>query len=448
MRSRPDISAITRREWLAGATGLGALAALQQRGYADVTSGGAATRGTARVVILVNLVGAPSQLDTFDPKDGPWNPADAKLQPAGGGLLLSQTLFPGLLRMSSDVLVLRSVQSWEAAHERGQFYVQTAHPANPAFVAETPNMGSVVALERGGTGLLPPFLSLNGAPTQGAKFLGGKDEPMSAPANAGGLSTLQHNFFGNASASQARFENQYKLLQDLDRNLRSAPYSQVMANHADYYSSAKALMYQDSIIQIFQFADADNQRYGNSNFGRACIVARNAVRAKAGTVFINITHGNWDLHQHMFDRAYVPNQYQLCNDLDNGISNLAADLRSSGDLSQTLILMLGEFGRTPGDLNPQGGRDHHKDSMAVAMLGGGVRGGRALGATDSIGDQITDYGWSQNRVIFMEDIAATIYSAMGIDWTKSITDTPSGRKFEYVPFALQGQYVPIDEVFG
>src|SRR5689334_21245450 len=150
MRSRPDISAITRREWLAGATGLGALAALQQRGYADVTSGGAATRGTARVVILVNLVGAPSQLDTFDPKDGPWNPADAKLQPAGGGLLLSQTLFPGLLRMSSDVLVLRSVQSWEAAHERGQFYVQTAHPANPAFVAETPNMGSVVALERGG----------------------------------------------------------------------------------------------------------------------------------------------------------------------------------------------------------------------------------------------------------------------------------------------------------
>jgi hypothetical protein len=86
--------------------------------------------------------------------------------------------------------------------------------------------------------------------------------------------------------------------------------------------------------------------------------------------------------------------------------------------------------------------------MSVAMMGGGVVGGRALGATDSQGDAIVDFGWSQNRVIRMEDIAATIYSALGIDWTKSITDTPSGRKFEYVPFGSVGTYVPINEVFG
>jgi hypothetical protein len=86
--------------------------------------------------------------------------------------------------------------------------------------------------------------------------------------------------------------------------------------------------------------------------------------------------------------------------------------------------------------------------MAVAMLGGGVRGGRTMGATDSQGDVIVDYGWSQNRTVRMEDLAATMYSALGIDWTKSITDTPSGRKFEYVPFAQQGLYQPIDEVFG
>ncbi|HYL36877.1 MAG TPA: DUF1501 domain-containing protein [Bryobacteraceae bacterium] len=446
MRCCPDIASLTRRQWLAGATGLGALAALQQSGYADIGSAGATARNTARAVILVNLIGAPSHIDTFDAKDAPWNPADANLQPGAGGIVLSRALFPGLLGLSSDLLLLRSVQSWEAAHERGQFYLQTAHPANPAFVAETPNMGSVVALEKGGSGLLPPFLALNGSPTQGAKFLGGKDEPMSAPSNPGGLSTLQHNFFGNAS--QARFESQYKLLLDLDGGLRAAPYDQVMANHADYYTAAKALMYQPTIIQIFQFNDTDNQRYGNSNFGRACIVARNAIQAKQGTVFVSINHGNWDLHQHMFDRAYVPNMYQLCNDLDNGIANLAADLKASGDLSQTLIVMLGEFGRTPGDLNPQGGRDHHKDAMCVAMLGGGVKGGRVIGATDSTGDQVVDFGWSQNRVIFMEDIASTIYSALGIDWTKSILDTPSGRKFEYVPFAANGAYLPIDEVFG
>jgi len=82
------------------------------------------------------------------------------------------------------------------------------------------------------------------------------------------------------------------------------------------------------------------------------------------------------------------------------------------------------------------------------MLGGGVAGGRALGGTDPTGNNIVSYGWSQNREIRMEDIAATIYSALGIDWTKSITDTPSGRKFEYVPFGAVGTYQPIDEVFG
>ena len=140
--------------------------------------------------------------------------------------------------------------------------------------------------------------------------------------------------------------------------------------------------------------------------------------------------------------------YQMCGELDNGVSNLTSDLKASGDMSQTLIVMMGEFGRSPGVLNPRGGRDHHKDSMAVAMLGGGVVGGRVIGSTDPEGDRVAEYGWSQNRAIRMEDIAATIYSSLGIDWTKSITDTPSGRKFEYVPFGLQGLYTPIEEVFG
>jgi hypothetical protein len=437
---------LTRRQWLAGATGLGVLAGLQQRGYAEVTSGNAPARGSARAVILVNLQGAPSHLDTFDVKEGPWNPGDMRLQPGAGQVVLSRTLFPGLLGLSSDLLLIRSVQSWEAVHERGQFYLQTAHPANPAFLAESPNMGSVVGLEKGGQGPLPPFLSLNGSPDQGAKFLGGTVEPMSAPANAGGLTTLQHNFFG--AQSQTRFENRYKLLLDLDKGLRDNPPDHAMANHGDFYATAKGLMYQPSIIQIFQFTEAENQRYGNSNFGRACIVARNAVQAKAGTAFININHGSWDMHQNMFDRAYRPNMYQMCAELDIGVATLAADLRASGDLSQTLIVMMGEFGRTPGDLNSRGGRDHHKDAMAVAMLGGGVAGGRAIGATDSTGERVVDYGWSQQRVIRMEDIAATMYSAIGIDWTKSITDTPSGRKFEYVPFGIQGTYRPIDEVWG
>ena len=316
--ARPDIAAITRRQWLAGATGLGALATLQQRGYAAVTGNNPATKATARAVILVNMQGAPSHIDTFDVKDAGWNAPDINLQPGRGKIVLSKALFPGLLQQSQDLLLLRSIQSWEAVHERGQFYLQTAHPANPAFIAESPNMGSIIGLEKGGVGLLPPFLSLNGAPDQGAKFLGGKVEPMSAPANSGGLATLQHNFFGTAAQSQARFESQYQLLMDLDNDLRSAPPQLSMANHGDFYTAAKGLMYQQNIIKIFQFTDQDNLRYGNTNFGRACIVARNAVQANEGTVFININLGSWDMHQNMFSKAYQPNMYSMCNDLDTG----------------------------------------------------------------------------------------------------------------------------------
>ena len=238
------------------------------------------------------------------------------------------------------------------------------------------------------------------------------------------------------------------MLQELDGPLRASAIDRSISDHADYYESAKRLMYDPRIAAVFRFTDNDNLRYGNSQLGRAAIVARNAIQAKNGTTFVALQHSGWDTHQNMFDRAYAPNMYTLCGELDAALGGLVDDLKASGDLNQTLICVMSEFGRTPGPLNSRGGRDHHRDAMSVAMIGGGVRGGQVIGATDAIGEQIVDPGWSQQRSIVVEDIAATIYSALGIDWTKSIQDTPSGRKFEYVPFALQGRYTVIDEVFA
>jgi uncharacterized protein (DUF1501 family) len=154
----------------------------------------------------------------------------------------------------------------------------------------------------------------------------------------------------------------------------------------------------------------------------------------------------------MFVRGYGDatsrDMYTLSNELDRGIGTLVEDLKASGQFSKTLIVMMGEFGRTPGDLNGRGGRDHHKKALCAAMLGGGVSGGRVIGQTDKMGKEIVTPGWSQDRHIYMEDITATIYSALGIDWTQSITDTPSGRKFEYVPSAFSGRFTAITEVFG
>jgi uncharacterized protein (DUF1501 family) len=150
----------------------------------------------------------------------------------------------------------------------------------------------------------------------------------------------------------------------------------------------------------------------------------------------------------MFDRTYPQNFYTLTNQLDSAVGNLAADLLESGHLSETLIVLMGEFGRTPGDLNSRGGRDHHKSAMSVAMIGGGVRGGHAIGATDATGERIIDVGWRTGRVIYPEDITATLYSALGINWTKRILETPTGRIFEYIPGSVRGDFTAVDEVFA
>src|SRR5262249_40952585 len=149
--------------------------------------------------------------------------------------------------------------------------------------------------------------------------------------------------------------------------------------------------------------------------GRSLLVARNAVRGKLGVAFVSVTQTGWDTHVAQFDRGQTTNLYQLSNDLDRSLGSLVEDLKASGDLDQTLIVMMGEFGRTPGVLNSRSGRDHYRPVMSVAMLGGGVRGGRVIGASDSTGSAITDPGWSGNRAIYPDDIAATIYSALGID---------------------------------
>jgi hypothetical protein len=441
--TRPNCSGhgLTRRHFLFGAAGATLLAPHADAEITSLLPG--KLRNTAKTTIFINLNGGNSHLDTWDPKDGPWNPPDVKLNQFSG-LLLSQTYFPKLTAIAGDLLLLRSCASWEAAHERAQFYIQTAHSQNPALAAEIPHIGAVVGYEKGVTGLLPPFLSFN-QNLQGSTFLGGPYMPMMPPATRTGLSTLTHNYFG--AASQQRFEDRFALLRDLDATLREAPPNQDVAGYAGYYQRAKSMMYNPAVDTVFKFSTDDEGRYGATGIGRPLIVARNAIQNKMGVGFISVTQGGWDMHTDMLNRGVSSNIYTLANDLDRAVSALVQDLKASGDFDSTLIVMMGEFGRTPGVLNSRGGRDHYRTSMSVAMLGGGVKGGRAIGATSATGSEPVDAGWKGNRSIYPDDVAATIYSAMGIDWTKGIDDTPSGRRFNYVnPGSVP--FTAVDEVFG
>ena len=438
----PGHEAITRRHLLFGTA---AASLLSVHADAEVTSSSVAPRGTAKTCIFINMNGGPSHMDTFDPKDGPWNPSDARIGQFPGGLTLSRTYFPKFSAIPNDLLVLRSCASWEAAHERAQFYIQTAHSQNPALAAEIPHIGAVIGYEKGFTGLLPPFLSFN-QNLQGATFLGGPYMPMMPPASRTGIATLTHNFFGTASPQ--RFSDRFQLLRDLDAPIRDNPSNDVVAAYGGYYARAKQMMYNDAVDSVFKFSTDDEGRYGATSIGRPLIVARNAIKAKMGVSFISVTQSGWDTHIGQFDRGQGTTIYSLANDLDRAVGALVDDLRASGDLDSTLIVMMGEFGRTPGVLNSRGGRDHFRPVMNVAMIGGGVKGGRVIGASSANGAEITDVGWSGNRPIYPDDIAATIYSAMGIDWTKGLDDTPSGRRYLYIPGSGESGFRPVNEVFG
>ena len=430
---------VTRRHFLFSSAGA-PLAAAE-----TISAQGVSTRNTARSVVFFNLNGGPSHLDTFDPKDGPWNPRDVDLRQSGP-FVLSNRFYPKLTRHFNDLLLIRSAAGWEAAHERGQFYMQTAHPQNPALAGETPHIGAVLAKEKGSAGILPPFLSFNQTGLQGAKFLGGLYEPMMPPATRTGITTLSHNHFGTVAQSQARFEKRFGLLEALDAPLRNVPLNEAMAAYAGYYSRARAMMYNDAVDQVFKFSVDDENRYGATAIGRASIVVRNAIRAKNGAFFFNVTQTGWDLHDSQFTAS--TSLYTLNRDLDNAVSALADDLKASSDFDSTLIIIMGEFGRTPGPLNSRSGRDHYRNVQSIAMMGGGVKGNRVIGATDAQGAQIIDYGWSGNRPIYPEDLTASIYSALGVDWTKSVYDTPSKRKYEYIPGAAEGRFAPIAELWG
>ncbi|MGH9659094.1 MAG: DUF1501 domain-containing protein, partial [Bryobacteraceae bacterium] len=174
----------------------------------------------------------------------------------------------------------------------------------------------------------------------------------------------------------------------------------------------------------------------------------NLLRARAGVRFIQISQGNWDQHENIYtSAANVNNHTLLAQQFDKALGTLLADLKADGLLEETLVVAFGEFGRVPGPLNPGRGRDHYLNQAAL-VAGGGVLGGRAIGATDRDGRTTLEPGWERKRDIRAEDWEATIYSALGIDWTTVRRDDPLNRGFEYVPFSDRDLYGPIHELWG
>jgi Protein of unknown function (DUF1501) len=321
------------------------------------------------------------------------------------------------------------------------------HPPSPSRLAEIPSIGAVAAYEfrdtRKDTDVLPPFVSLNYGPDQVRQgFL----EPRFSPLN---LLTDRGFDFVIPESEKGRFSRRVEHLKQLEE--LSGHGWQQEGLIESFRSDSLAMINAPGISDVLHLAEGDRQRYGGNKFGDACLLARNILAARRGTRFLSINHGGWDFHTSIYDKSQKSNQYSKSLDLDTGLAALLDDLDQETLLQRTLIVVLGEFGRTTGELTVGKGRDHHRYAMSGLFAGGGVKGGQTIGATDALGERITAPGWSRNRSVYPEDAAATIYSALGIDWTKKMTNTPSGRFFQYVePLSGTSVFDPseVAELFG
>jgi hypothetical protein len=418
-------------------------------------------RSTARNVIFVMLPGAPSHVDTFDLKVGAWTPANFTPSTVNG-IDWPSGLLPQLGQQLSlnRLAVVRSCQSPALVHSLLQNWMQIGRSPASATGSIAPNVGSVVALEKEAERLpsqpVPGFLSLNGGTSiAGPGYFPGRFSPFDVAPNANGITNISPT-----NSNLERFNRRYGTLAAADAaHASTSPISRKFEEMSDFYSSAYSMMNDTRVGNAFRFsANPDGLRYGTgtaqTGFGNACLTARNVLQANLGVRYIQLNLGGWDNHANIYVGGANGNGgiYGPARQLDSGLANLINDLAMQPGtrgtmLDDTLIVVRGEFGRTIGPLTGQAGRDHYF-TFSTLIAGGGVRGGRAIGSTTADGAFVDDPGWSVGRAVYSEDIAATIYSAMGINYRTTRLDDPLLRGFEYVA-STGTSYVgePIDELF-
>ena len=411
-----------------------------------VTAADVTMQNKARNCILILLAGAPSHTDMFDFKmvNGV-TPGDFRPETING-IVFPVGLMPRIAEQLSRLAIIRSIRSWSAVHGLAQTWSQIGRNPVSALGRVAPHMGSVIAIEkerdRTPGQAFPSFVALNVGNSPGAGFFPAQYAPFKISPSAGGLGNTTH------PGGTARFMDRWRILHLLDDPLRqNSPLGKAAEDLDDFYDAARGLMYNPVVDQAFRFTTGDSMRYGNTAFGNACLVAKQVLAANQGTRFIQINLGGWDMHSDIYNRNAGNNLYRLSKTFDDGFASLIADLQSSGLLEETFVVVAGEFGRTVGRLTAQNGRDHFLQQF-VLVAGGGIQGGRIIGATNETGAFTVDPGWSRQRDIRIEDIEATIYSALGINWTTIRYDDPFKRGFEYVPFVREDAYGPINELWG
>src|SRR5258706_6011110 len=419
------------------------------------TQAGVFLQKAATTCICIFLPGAPSNIDTWDLKEGAWTPSDfAPTSYDNNNVRFPQGLLPMTAAQLDKVSFVRSGLSWAAVHTLGQAWAQIARNPGGATGSIAPHIGAVVALEsqikRAPTDVLPGFIALNSAGIPASGYLSASYAPFQVIPAATGLPTIAH------PDGASRFTDRWTFLQQLDSNRTTGALGKATTDMEYFYTQSKALMDAPNINAVFSFSPTEHTKYGATTFGDSLVVARNLVAAGYGIRFVQATLGGWDHHSGIYTKpaAGVNSLYTQCAQFDPAYASLLADLQAMPGsvagktlLHETMVVVVAEFGRTVGILNNQNGRDHNL-RMTTVWAGGGVRGAKVIGATDATGGKVTDYGWTGHRDIRPDDVTSNTYSALGIDYTTIRHDDPLNRGFEYAPPFSDGTHPkPIDELF-
>lgn len=414
---------LVRRDFLKAIAGTTAAAAGMS--WADqMTASAADLRKQGKACILLWMQGGPSQFETFSPKPGHANGGETKaISTAVSGIEIAEGL-PETAKVMNELCLIRSMNSREGAHPRATYLMHTGYL--PTASVKYPTLGSIVAHEIGDHAAeLPSFVRIGGGRFGDSAGLLGVDFDPFVMASAGRAPDNTA-----VTTSTSRYNRRLGLLNKLEQDYAENGGAQEVADHKKVYERAARMILspQMKAFEVDKEPSSVRKLYGDSEFGKGCLLARRLVQA--GVTFIEVSLGNWDTHQDNFTATK-----SLCGRLDQPFAALIQDLKEQGMLDNTLVLWMGEFGRTP-RINPRGGRDHYPRAFNMALAGGGVKGGQVIGKTDRGGESVTD------RQVTVNDMLRTVCHGLAIDADKENMSN-IGR-----PIRIVDGGSPVKEVFG
>jgi hypothetical protein len=414
------------RAGVIGAFGLGLDNLLRLRALA--AAAGQARESKVKNCILIWLAGGPSHIDTFDPKPeatpdvrGEFKPIDTAVP----GLQISE-VFPNLAKVMDRVTLLRAVTSPEADHDRAAHHMLTGYRPMPALVY--PSYGSVVAkLREEKRGALPPYVAIPDAPIfSSSGYLTPAYDPFGVLNDPNSGTFRVRDLTPPDRLTLDRLRRRKEMVKSLDGFARDVGATPLTASRDQFSDQAYALLTSSAAQAAFNMGNEPDElrdRYGRTTVGQSCLLARRLIESGVSFVTVNDRGQGqlgWDTHLNNFPAL----KNTLAPPLDKGVSTLIADLDERGLLASTLVIMMGEFGRTP-KINPNAGRDHHGRANCAILAGAGIPRGLVLGRTDAKADSPVDHP------ITPADLAATLFLALGIDPEHKI-ESPDGRPLRLV----------------